>query len=236
MNREQFTFYRSFFNAIQRIRKKADRADAYDAISKYALDGTEPELDKLPDLAAVAFLLCKPNLDSARRKAQGGKKGSSVKDTAKIEGRCEEDTAKIEGRCDEDTANKKKKEKENKIENECSPPVYSPSPTDKPPARHSRSEHGWVKLTDEEYTRLVNDLGQEELARCIAYVDESAQTTGNKNRWKDWNLVIRKCNREGWGLSAGRKPGYAGPNGPQKIGELERRALARMMGKEGGKE
>lgn len=59
---------------------------------------------------------------------------------------------------------------------------------------------GWVKLTEAEYDRLTADLGAEELARCIQYVDESAQKTSNKNGWTDWNLVIRNCSRDGWGL------------------------------------
>ena len=74
-----------------------------------------------------------------------------------------------------------------------------PPPQPKPPARKSYGKFGWVKLTDEEYNRLSNDLGEAEVKRCIAYVDESAQTTGNKNKWRDWNLVVRKCHREGWG-------------------------------------
>ncbi|MCM1439189.1 MAG: hypothetical protein NC131_08305 [Roseburia sp.] len=65
--------------------------------------------------------------------------------------------------------------------------------------RHKYGEYGWVRLTDDEYDRLAADLGQDELERCIAYIDESAQSNGNKNKWKDWNLVIRKCSRDGWG-------------------------------------
>lgn len=66
--------------------------------------------------------------------------------------------------------------------------------------RHKRGQYGWVRLTDEEMDRLSQDLGPEELARCITYIDESAQATGNKNKWKDWNLVIRKCSKGRWGL------------------------------------
>lgn len=64
--------------------------------------------------------------------------------------------------------------------------------------RHSYGEYGWVKLTHAEYQRLQEELGHEELERCIRYIDESAETTGNKNKWKNWNLVLRKCSREGW--------------------------------------
>ncbi len=69
--------------------------------------------------------------------------------------------------------------------------------------RHKYGTYGWVKLSDEEYNRLADDLGTEELEWCIAYIDESAQSNGNKNKWKDWNLVIRKCSREGWGRGRG---------------------------------
>lgn len=86
------------------------------------------------------------------------------------------------------------------------------SKADKPPApakqaRKSYGEFGWVKLTDYEYSRLVNDLGEAEVKRCIAYVDESAQATGNKNKWRDWNLVVRKCHKQGWGMNQQQKKG-----------------------------
>lgn len=66
--------------------------------------------------------------------------------------------------------------------------------------RRAYGEFGWVKLTEEEYDRLVRDFGEAETARCIKYVDESAQGNGNKNKWRDWNLVVRRCHRDGWGL------------------------------------
>ena len=71
----------------------------------------------------------------------------------------------------------------------------------------ARGAYGWVKLTDRQYDRLLEDLGKEEALRCIAYVDESAQSSGNRNQWSDWNLVLRRCSRDGWGLdnrNAGR--------------------------------
>lgn len=77
MDRSQFTFYESFFKAISRIKKKADRAEAYDAICAYALYGTEPDIDMLSDAAAIAFELSKPNLDASRKKASSGKTGGS---------------------------------------------------------------------------------------------------------------------------------------------------------------
>ena len=79
MERSQFTFYESFFRAVSRIRKAADRAAAYDAICAYALYGTDPDMDKLPDAAAIAFEVARPNLDASRRKASNGKRGGEHK-------------------------------------------------------------------------------------------------------------------------------------------------------------
>lgn len=106
--RTQFTFYESFFRAISRIRKAADRAAAYDAICRYALYGEEPDFERLPDSSAIAFELVKPNLDSARRKSEGGKKcglkcEEEDEDTGKIPIRNPQDTRKIDARCSEDT-------------------------------------------------------------------------------------------------------------------------------------
>ena len=64
-------------------------------------------------------------------------------------------------------------------------------------------EYGWVKLTDDQYAKLEAKLGVEELDRCIQHVDELAQSSRNKNKWKDWNLVIQRCSREGWGKKTG---------------------------------
>lgn len=95
------------------------------------------------------------------------------------------------------------------------------------PERHKFGRYGWVKLSDDEYSRLLNDLGAAELERCIAYVDESAQSNGNKNKWRDWNLVVRKCARDGWGKArAGNAlPGAAGgrnapPSGVDRLLEM----------------
>lgn len=80
--RGQFTFYASIFVSARRIRNKAARADFYDAICNYALNGTEPDLDKLSDAAAIGFISAKPNLDASRKKAESGKAGGSKKQTA----------------------------------------------------------------------------------------------------------------------------------------------------------
>lgn len=111
----------------------------------------------------------------------------------------------------------------------------SPAPTQKATKKTSFGEFGWVKLTDEEYHRLLNDLGEAEVKRCIAYVDESAQSSGNKNKWRDWNLVVRKCHKNGWGLTQYRHTPRSsttiwGASG--QLGEAELEAIQRVLKEE----
>ena len=102
-------------------------------------------------------------------------------------------------------------DEERRDEGRRAPGAAAPSPSGKTPPMERHGEYGWIRLTGEQYERLLAELGRTELERCITYLDESAQQSGNKNRWKDWNLLIRRCHREGWGLRGGARPGAAPP-------------------------
>ena len=65
--------------------------------------------------------------------------------------------------------------------------------------KQAYGQYGWVKLTETERQRLIDEYGEAIAEHYIAYVDESAQSTGNKNKWKDWNLVIRRAIKNKWG-------------------------------------
>lgn len=123
MERSQFTFYASFFQSISRIKKKADRCDAYDAICGYALTGELPNLDSIAESAAIVFDLSKPNLDASRRKAESGKAGGKRKQT---------ESKPEANRKQEETVREKEKEKEKELEKEkesYSPHTPSPGET-----------------------------------------------------------------------------------------------------------
>jgi hypothetical protein len=81
VQRTQFTFYESFFKAITRIKKKQDRADAYDMICSYLLYGISP-LDNLhsynPVLLSV-FEKLKPELEKERRRSVEGRRCAEYK-------------------------------------------------------------------------------------------------------------------------------------------------------------
>lgn len=199
MQRTQFTFYESFYKAVKRIKDPESRAQAYDAICAYALYGQEPNLDSFSDFSAIAFELIKPNLDSSRKKAENGKSGGSKK-----QNKSKKEANKKQEQIESENEDKKEKEKENKIEieKECE---YNNTPIVEKVEKIKFGEYGWVKLKPEDYSRLISDYGESEVKRAIRYIDESSQSSGNKNKWKDWNLVVRRCIREGWGARQKQK-------------------------------
>lgn len=88
-------------------------------------------------------------------------------------------------------------------------------------------EFGWVKLKPEQYRKLVAQWGPEEVERCITYVDEAAQSTNNKNRWKDWYLILRRCHRDQWHTEEKKSPIPQGASGI--LGEAELEAIQRVL-------
>lgn len=124
--RSQFTFYDSFYRAVSRIRKKADKADAYDAIAAYALLGEEPDLDKLPDAAAIAFEVIRPNLDASRRKAANGKQGGKAK--KQTESKPEANASKSEANGKQVKEQDKEQEKVKEQDKDKEQMLYTPIP------------------------------------------------------------------------------------------------------------
>lgn len=236
MERSQFTFYRSFASAIQRIRKDADRAKAYDAICNYALDGKEPDLSGLPDAAAIAFELIKPNLDASKRKAENGKRGANAKQekgTGKPEANRKQTVSKPQanakqGETPSEKENEIEKEKENEIENECykNPPspferfwLAYPRKVGKADARKAFAK---VKVPIETLLSAI-----EQQTRSEQWTTENGRfipnpaTWLNQGRWEDELAALESKYHA--------KPGYGVQRHGDKLTDLERQAIARMM-------
>lgn len=58
--------------------------------------------------------------------------------------------------------------------------------------------YGRVRLTKEEYTRLVEEFGEDFIKRQIEKLDEYVESNNNKNKYTNFNLVLRKSIRENW--------------------------------------
>ena len=114
--RKQFTFYRSFYEAVSRIRRKSVRADVYDAMCRYALNGEKPDLENLPPEGAVALMLIMPVLESGRKKAAAAYKSNA--DT--LQSDCNPSAKPLQTHCKKENEKENKKEVEKETEKEIS--------------------------------------------------------------------------------------------------------------------
>lgn len=55
-----------------------------------------------------------------------------------------------------------------------------------------------IKLTDDEYKRLIEDYGEDFIKNQIEKLDEYIESNNNKNKYTNFNLVLRKSIRENW--------------------------------------
>lgn len=108
MKRDQFTFYRSYYEALKHLPKR-DRSDVLMAVIGYALD---EEIQKLSGVPLSVFTLIRPTLDSGRNKAKNrlNKQKTSQEQT----GTKQEQNGK-EGESEREV----EKELEREVESEC---------------------------------------------------------------------------------------------------------------------
>lgn len=145
MERKQFTWYRSYYDALKELPAEEFR-DIVLAVCAYALDGEEPELS---GVARAIFTLIRPTLEVGRSKAENRSRAEQTSLSAEQTGNRPEQTKnkpeqtqnkpEQTGNKPEQTRNKpeqtrnkpeqtrKEKEKEKERENDsyCSPPPPS---------------------------------------------------------------------------------------------------------------
>ena len=177
--RKQFTFYLSIFKAIRKIKKKTDRADAYDAICACALFGEEPDLEAMTDSVSIAFELIRPVLDASRRKSKSGKQGGSKQKqseskpeaNSKQTGSKPEANGKQNGSKPDEIASKGEKEKEEEIEKEIEHECVKRGCAESKPQAEGRSFTGFW----EDYPAKIN---REEAWETWKGINPDAQTVG----------------------------------------------------------
>ncbi len=70
MKRKQFTFYRSFWEAIENLPTNKEKLQAFEILCDYALNETEPELSAVKPSVATVFKIARPILERAHQRAQ----------------------------------------------------------------------------------------------------------------------------------------------------------------------
>lgn len=191
-NRSQFTFYRSFWEAVQSLPKK-DRLPVLEAIISYALDGVAPS--GLTQSQSAFFLLVKPNLDASRKKAANGKQGGS-----KSKANSKQNASKKENEYEKEV--EIEKENEIEIEYKCNNRSGSNAAVD---------DERIVSIAKNLFERYVGRLptgmdcdltynrivfgGQvnEDAIGLLEYAFEAAHKAGKPGNWNYITAVLDRC-------------------------------------------
>lgn len=142
MKREQFTFYRSYYEALKDLPEK-ERAKVLFAILDYALDEQTP--NELTGICSACFKLIRPTLDSGRIKAANRKNKTKTNEEQN-----ENET--------ETKPEQKRKEKEGEKEGECEKEREGESEYD------SSNPQSPFDLTDDELREIRQERAEVETA------------------------------------------------------------------------
>lgn len=63
---------------------------------------------------------------------------------------------------------------------------------------HTYGEYKRIRLKDSQYEKLVAEFGKDKTDLAITKLDEYVQSNNNKNKYKDFYIVLRKVIKENW--------------------------------------
>ena len=178
MERKQFTFYRSYLDAIIRLPKKEQGAILL-AICQYALNESEPT--GLSPIAETVFTLVRPTLDAGRRKSQAGETGGKAEAKAKQSGSKSEANRKQTTR-EKEGEIEKEVEIEVEKENEC----YK----EKTPCGVKKKQHFAPPTLDEVNAYCRERRNQVDPQTFVDFYASKGWMVG-KTKMKDWKAAIR---------------------------------------------
>lgn len=170
MKRDQFTFYRSYYEALKNLPKR-DQTAVLMAVIGYALDEIEPNLSGVP---LSVFTLIRPTLDSGRNKAKNrmNKRESNANQTENKTGTKQEQSGN-EG------------EKEREVERE----VERENDSYTPPTPSTRGKRFFPPTVDEvrEYCQTRNNGIDPEA--FVAFYASKGWKIG-QSPMKDWKQAV----------------------------------------------
>lgn len=68
--RNQFTFYRSYWECAEKFQTNKEKLEFFEMLCKYALDEAEPDLDTKKPAPATVFCAIKPTLERAHKRSK----------------------------------------------------------------------------------------------------------------------------------------------------------------------
>lgn len=184
MERQQFTFYRSFFEALKNLPNR-ERLAVYDAVCAYALDGAEPSVT---GVAATVFTLIRPVLDTGRKRAINGKQGGKSEKANAKQKESKAETVASQSESEEESASEqteREKEKEIEIEIEGENESYKRAQSD------HRKQTRFVPPTVAEVAAYVQERGcGVDPQRFVNFYASKGWVVG-KSPMKDWRAAVR---------------------------------------------
>lgn len=215
MQRKQFTFYRSYFEAVSCLPKKI-QTQVLLAICDYALNETEPSLE---GSALAVFTLVRPTLDAGRRRAESGSLGGMRKQSASNTQANSKQTAR-------------EKEKEKELEKESEIETETENDSSSPLANVVRAYLNKInpqasQMCLEELKAFCEEMGE---ACCLRAMDIALDA--KKTSWSYIRAILRdkkaagvRCLADWDKADAKHRQGKA-----SGITDFERDAVKRMMG------
>lgn len=226
MVRNQFTFYKSFYDAIQPLSKK-DQASIILAICAYGLYEEIPT--GLSASASMAFSLIKPTIDSGRRKAVNRMQSDNKTITKRNQNdnkaetnEKQNDNKTITKKEQIDKEKEREKERENEREENTLTSIFyrerekegeqgehpnvttSAAPDSSLPSNIELYDKEAVKLTDDEVADLVKNMG-EYYFKHYADVVAKCERSGRKYRKKHYIAISDMARKDGkWGQAQGK--------------------------------
>ena len=185
---QKISLFWSYFDGLDNLAPD-DQLTVYRAIIRYAFLQEVPELTGTP---AYIFGLIKPNLDVSISYANGGAIGGKAKskptaslDEAQPKPDIIPDEAEDKPTASPDEQDIGYRNKDKGIRNKdigVGSKDIGEGMCEKAgkPAKHKHGEYQHVLLTEDEYQRLSDELGEEMLAKCIRKLDEYIEEKGYK--------------------------------------------------------
>lgn len=241
---ESFVFYRSFLEAIGEMEDR-DKLDTFQAICSYAIYGTEPVLSS--PFSRAVFSLAKPSIDANKGRRANGKKG----------GRPPKNPDETGG---PETGNhwfSERESTESESGSESGAESGAVAGAGGGAADHHRpreGEDGLGRVMTAFLDRInprpsPGSLGQlkaycEELGAevCLEAIDRALDAGEAKRNWNYIRGILKSLSKQGvrcladWKrIEENRQRGTVpcGSAGQGPLGEVEREALARMLGRDG---
>lgn len=211
--RKQFTFYRSFWDAMQQLApRNREKLALY--IIDYALNETEPNL-RNSTLAAV-FATIRPILDKARIKAMSGKSGgeASGETRSKIEAKSKQNEANAKQGGEREGERDKEGVRGGDREQGLCFPGDSDSSLFSDVFDRLRS-CGVVMADQEDVVRLCTEYGQKAVIEAIERAKEQ-----NVNRWPYIRAIIVSGGVQGGRRKAQHIIGHNDPPGPVALAAI----------------